>query len=48
MGDYVGKKLIKILEDAPDNGYESDMKIIDRWAQELGMRDWYVWKIIGD
>jgi len=48
VGDAIGKRLIRILEGVPDNGYEGDIEVIDMWAQELGVRDWYVWKVIGD
>lgn len=39
----VARRLLSILRAEPDRGARGDRRITDRWAAELGTRDWYQW-----
>jgi len=40
--ESAGNQLLKIFESIPDDaGY--DYELVDKWAESLGIRDWYVW-----
>lgn len=39
----VGAKLVKLLSDTKDQGYEQDIEIINKWANILGLTDWFYW-----
>lgn len=39
-----GEQLGAILTSIDDPTYVGDRQAVDRWAEHLGMRDWYAWK----
>lgn len=43
-----GKRLGEILREVTEPGIRGDRIVTDRWAQELEMEDWYVWRKYDD
>lgn len=44
----LGEKLLAILREVHEPGSLGDRVVTDRWASELGVRDWYAWTRLGD
>jgi hypothetical protein len=38
-----GKKLYEMVDSDDDGMHRGDVFVIDRWAEALGIRDWYSW-----
>lgn len=43
-----GRTLRRILNEISDQGHQGDRMIIDRWAEELGVREWFQWKLFDE
>lgn len=39
----VGAKLVKLVSETEDEGYKQDIAIINKWANILGLTDWFYW-----
>lgn len=39
----LGDALYELYESSPDEGHLGDMALIDKWAEEIGIREWYEW-----
>ena len=37
-----GRKLLEIIDSVPDNPLQ-DRDMIDNWAEQLQIQDWYIW-----
>ena len=40
----LGERLREVLHDVEEPGYRGDRLVMDAWAEELGLRDWYEWR----
>lgn len=40
----LGERLREQLHAVTEPGYRGDIVVIDSWAEELGLRDWYEWR----
>ena len=40
----LGERLRDHLQSTQEHGYPGDRLVTDRWAEELGLRDWYEWR----
>jgi hypothetical protein len=45
--EKIGKELFEIFEEAPEGGLAIDRQVSDRWAQRLGLGDWFEWTTLG-
>ena len=43
-----GKELVAIIEKEYINTYEGDIQMANKWAQLLGLADWYKWRDFED
>jgi len=41
--EYVGERLLEIIEDEIPSDAQHDVALIDAWADELKISDWYQW-----
>jgi len=39
----VGTKLVKLVSNTKDEGYKQDIEIINKWANILGLTNWFYW-----
>ncbi len=44
----LGQRLQELLRDVEAPGYGGDRIVIDAWAQELRLRDWYEWRPLNE
>ena len=43
-----GKELAAVIEKEYINTYEGDIQMANRWAQLLGLADWFKWRYFED
>ena len=41
--EKLGEELFKTFEEAPGDGLVFDRQVSDRWAERLGLSDWFEW-----
>jgi hypothetical protein len=43
-----GEELLAMVEAQEDTGFAGDRRLTDKWAEHLGVRNWYEWRLLSD